>query len=336
MAAEIALLTFPLPGLAGPLATMAEDAGWDALYLADTQNLAADVYVSLGLAAAATSRLTLATGVTNPVSRHPAVTAAAIASVHVASGGRAVLGIGRGDSSLGHLGRGPAGVDDFERHVRQVRAYLHGEVVDLDGHASRNEWIAALPLAPVPIDIAATGPRVTRLAGVLADRVTFAVGADPDRLAHAVALARSARAEAGLDPSTLSVGAYVNAVAHPDPATARAIARGSAAAFAHFSGMAGAPSTDHRDAGTFARLGATYDLGGHAKATAAHAASLDDDFVDRFAAVGTVEQCTARLRSLLDVGIDRLVLVPGSRDADQAEVLAALGRLGAEVVPALR
>ena len=81
MAQKIHLLTFPLPGMAGAMAQMFEAAGWDGVYFADTQNLAGDVFVSLGLAAAATEKMTLATGVTNPVTRHPAVTASAIATV---------------------------------------------------------------------------------------------------------------------------------------------------------------------------------------------------------------------------------------------------------------
>jgi 5,10-methylenetetrahydromethanopterin reductase len=336
MAVELGLLTFPLPGLAAAMARMIEAAGWDALYFADTQNLAADVYVSLGAAAEATERITLATGVTNPVSRHPAVTASAIAAVQVASGGRAVLGIGRGDSSLGHLGRGPASVADLRRYVTRVRGYLHGEPVDLDGYTSTNEWIAATGQPPVPIDIAATGPKMTALAGELGDRATFAVGADPGRLAASIAHARRARAAAGLDPASLSVGAYVNAVAHPDPAMARTIVRGSAAAFAHFSGMPGAPTATLADRTTFERLGADYRLAGHATAGAAHAAALDDAFLDRFAVVGTAAACAARLRTLLDVGLDRLVIVPGSRDAPPAEMLGVLERLASEVIPALR
>lgn len=176
MTPELDLLMFPLPGLAGMMAAAVEAAGWDGIYFADTQNLTGEVHVSLGLAAASTKRMTLATGVTNPVTRHAAVTASAIATVQAASGGRAVLGIGRGDSSLGYLGRRPASVATFEICLRQLRGYLHGESVDLDGSSSRNVWIAEATTAPVPIDVAATGPKVIALAARYADRVTFAVG----------------------------------------------------------------------------------------------------------------------------------------------------------------
>ncbi len=336
MTPEIDLLIFPVPGLAGAMAATFEAAGWDGIYMADTQNLTAEVYASLGVAAASTDRLRLATGVTNPVTRHPAVAASSIATVQAASGGRAVLGIGRGDSSLGYLGRKPASVATFEEYVSRVRGYLHGEEVDLGDATSRNVWIAESGQPPVPIDIAATGPKVIAVAARHADRVTFAVGADPHRLRDSIALVRAERAAAGLDPMSISVGAYVNVVAHPDVETARRIARGGAAVFAHFSGMAGAPPTNTADDQVFQAIDEHYDMSGHASADAAHAAALPDDFLDRFAVAGPVEHCTARLSELIEAGAERIVVVPGSRGADPGEVGGSLGRLASEVLPALR
>ena len=63
-------------------ARRAEDEGWDGIGLVDSQNLAADPFAELALAASATSRILLGTAVTNPITRHPAATAAAIATVH--------------------------------------------------------------------------------------------------------------------------------------------------------------------------------------------------------------------------------------------------------------
>jgi len=331
------LLSFPLPGFAGLMAAGAEGAGWDGMWFADTQNLAADVYVSLGMAAVATSTIQLSTGVTNPVTRHPAVTAAAISSVQVASGGRAALGIGRGDSSLGFLGQQPASLRTFEAYLTRLRGYLHGEEVDLDGTPSRIEWIAEAGQPPVPVDVAATGPKVTALAARLADRVTFAVGADTDRLRDAVALVRAERAAAGLDPASIDVGAFVNVVAHPDRDVARSLVKGSAASFAHFSGMAGAaPVADSAMASTFETLGRDYDMSAHARADSTHASALSDDFLDAFAVAGPVDECVTRLSALMEVGVDRIVMVPGSRDADRDELVASIGRLGQEVLPRLR
>ena len=336
MTPELDLLMFPMPGLAGAMAAGMEAAGWDGIYFADTQNLTGEVYVSLGLAAAATERMILATGVTNPVTRHPAVAASAISTVQTASGGRAVIGIGRGDSSLGYLGRKPASVATFETYVRRLRGYLHGEEVDLDDATSRNVWVADSGQPPVPIDVAATGPKVIAVAARLADRITFAVGADPHRLRDSIALARAEREATGLDPADLSFGAYVNVVAHPDVDTARRLARGGTAVFAHFSGMSGAPGTGSADDAVFEAIDEKYDMAGHASADAEHAAAMPDDFVDRFAVVGPSEVCVARLAELVEAGAERLVVVPGSRGADPGEIGASLGRLAEEVLPALR
>lgn len=68
----------------------AERDGWDGLYFPDTQCLAGDIYSAMCLAAKATKHLKVGTAVTNPVTRHPSVTASAIATVQVESDGRAV------------------------------------------------------------------------------------------------------------------------------------------------------------------------------------------------------------------------------------------------------
>ena len=123
---ELWTLTYSDPDHARKAAVRAEAAGWHGLVVVDSQNLAPDSYVALTAAALATARLGLGTGVTNSVTRHPAVTASAAAAVQRVSGGRMVLGIGRGDSALAHLGRAPARLGGFELYVRTLGAYLSG------------------------------------------------------------------------------------------------------------------------------------------------------------------------------------------------------------------
>ena len=98
----------------------------------DAQSSDGDCYVSLAAAAMATTTLKLGTGVTNPVTRHPAVTASAIASLQAISNGRAVLGIGRGDASLAHIGRAPASVETLSRYTQLVQRYLRGDSIAFD------------------------------------------------------------------------------------------------------------------------------------------------------------------------------------------------------------
>src|SRR5665809_145521 len=83
-APEIWRHAFPVAGRTAALAERIEALGFDGLLLADSQNLEGDVYVELALAAGATERIRLGVGVTNPLTRHAAVTASAIATVQVA------------------------------------------------------------------------------------------------------------------------------------------------------------------------------------------------------------------------------------------------------------
>ena len=303
-----------------------EAEGWDGQMAMDSQSLSADPYVVLAELATRTTRLLLGTSVTNPVTRHLAVTAGAMVSLQALSGGRAVLGIGRGDSSLAFLGRAPLDVDAFERSLLDAQAFLGGEPVPFDAgdgnptaelgslelgrapEAARLQWIPA-GLPKVPLDVAATGPRVIAAAARIAERVTVSVGAGPERVAWAVDVARSARTDAGLDPAGTSIGAQLIVIPHPDRDCARRLATDLAAPLARFSTINGrvVGPTSPAEREIFERLRAHYDMTRHG---AGHAAPgvLTDDFVDRFAVVGPPDDCIARLAELVDLGLDRMVV----------------------------
>src|SRR5713226_1340063 len=102
---DIGVLIPAEPRRAAQTARMIEEMGFASLLMPDSQNLAPEVWSQLALAASATSRLRLGPGVTNSVTRDAAVTAAAALSLQAESGGRAVLAIGRGDSSVQRIGK---------------------------------------------------------------------------------------------------------------------------------------------------------------------------------------------------------------------------------------
>src|SRR5688500_982321 len=150
--------TFPIPGRVASIARLAEADGWDGLAFTDSQNLGGDTFAALAIAAQVTERITLATGATNPATRHPAVIASAIATIQVESHGRAFLGIARGDSAVAYIGRKPLALEQFETKLTQVQTYLSGETVDCDGFASQIQWIAQADQPKVRMSVAATGP----------------------------------------------------------------------------------------------------------------------------------------------------------------------------------
>jgi 5,10-methylenetetrahydromethanopterin reductase len=347
---ELWTATTSYPTAAVRAAVRAEAEGWDGMLVVDSQNLAGDPFVGLALAARETTALKLGTGVTNPATRHPVATAAAIASVHVASGGRAHLGIGRGDSALAHIGLAPASPSELERFVKIVRAYLRGERVPFDdlrayerdgarpvatlGLADEPDesWLHWLPrdLPPVPVDVVATGPKVLSIAGACGDRVLLAVGADTERVAWAMDAARAAGAS--------SFGAFVNVVVHDDVDEARKLGAGGLTTFARFSSMHGTVHTpiDAESEQVLRAVHDRYDMNQHTRAGSPQAQMLTGGFATRFGILGPPEHCIGRLRELADLGIDRFVIVGPSMDADREQARAAQAAFVSDVLPALR
>jgi 5,10-methylenetetrahydromethanopterin reductase len=329
---EVWLHAFAVPGRVADLARRAERWGYDGLLVADSQNLNADVWIELALAGAATSRIGLGPGVTNVATRHPAVTASAAATLQIETAGRAVLGLGRGDSALTQIGRHPVPPSELEDGLVAIQAYLAGEQAVVDGASSRLAWVADLPVPKVPVAVAATGPHVIAAGARHAERLDFTVGAEPERVRWAVGVARSAAADA--DPS---LGAFVNVAVDSDRSAARHLVRGSTAIFARFA-TEGAPTdglSDVTRAG-IARLASEYDESRHGQVDAPHARGLEDEFVDRFAVVGPAYEVAERLQELASLGIARVVVVPGSVDADPERIAASTERFAAEVLPLIQ
>jgi 5,10-methylenetetrahydromethanopterin reductase len=335
---ELWAMRIPEIGTVTAQAERAERLGWDGITFTDSQNLVGDPFVAVALAATVTERLRFATGVTNAYTRHPAALANIAATVQETSGGRFVLGIGRGDTAMFHLGRKPMPVARFIAAVTDLQTYLANETVDCNGHPSRLQWLDRCHQAKVPLDIAVSGPRMIEFAGRIAENVTLAVGADPDRVAWAIDLARAAAVDAGRDPSTISFGAYVNVGCHPDLDIARGLISGAVAAFAHFSSMPGSTGAGlgEGDRAVVAEVGRTYDSNQHLSNAAAHTAALQPEFVDRFAVVGAPAVCAERLRGLADLGIDRFVVTGASFRSDRDHARTAEQLLTQELLPALR
>ena len=330
-------------------AMRAEEVGYDGIVFYDSQNLAADCYVALAQAAQSTSTIQLGTGVTNSFTRHAAVTASAIATVQAESGGRAHLGIGRGDSALAHLGKAPDSVSAFEEYLKSVQSYLRGEEVPFEAGgtvesldladlpvSSRIAWLPA-DQPKVPVDVAATGPKVIAAAARHADRVTFSVGADAERIRWGMDVARAARAEAGLS-TEIPFGAYVTLVVDDDPEEAMKIGEGPLSLFARFSVMYGTvigPASESQRK-VLHGIHNAYDMKQHAGAGSPQTAALTAEFARNFGIFGPPSYCADRLSELIDLGIDRFIVVGTAVDPINPQSARAAERLIEEVVPALR
>jgi 5,10-methylenetetrahydromethanopterin reductase len=209
----------------------AEALGWDAALQPDSQLRRRDTYVLLAAAAQATARVVLGALLANPVNRHPSVTASSIATIDELAPGRTLLGWGIGDTAVRLAGLRPARMKELEESTRLMRALLDGKEVEVGALRP-----ARLPHhRPVPIWIAAGGPRTLRMAGAVADGVFMRVGTHAANLTRTIDAIRAGAADAGRDPASVRLGVIFHTVLVDEPARALRMAKSIAAGYYEYS-----------------------------------------------------------------------------------------------------
>lgn len=322
------------------LGAEAEAAGFDVLWVPDSPMIYRDPYATLGALAGRTRRAILGTLATNPATRHPAVTASALLTVHELSGGRARLGIATGDSAVRRLGLAPTPIAEFERTITRIRAWLRGEPAPGPGGDFRVRYAPGPAPAPA-VYVVASGERAMEAAGRVADGVVLNVGVHPAVLQAAIGRVRAAAAAAGRDPDAVAVVVFAFCAIAEDAAEARARLKPSVSwlgqRFPALADLAGVP-LDASGRAALRRFGehyARYDLvhaAGWAQAMR-DAAFLPDAFAEAFALGGTAGEVAERVRALRALGIREFAIRPPSREdwaptvrAFAASVLPALGQ----------
>ena len=326
-----------LPGsltLFGDLCREAEANGFDWLGVADSQSVFRELYVALTLAALNTGSMLLGPVVTNPLTRHLVVTASAMSSVDELSGGRAILGLGSGDSALYTIGAPPATLAGLEASIVTLRRLTGGEPVEREGRT----WRVSRSTRRVPIYLAAEGPRTLELAGRLADGVIVGLGLTPDVIALSLAAiergARAAgRALADVDVWWLAKTSLADRRDEAIEPIKMALAASANHAFRFTLEGKGVPPDLHEKIKALQR---EYNAHQHEVPGAANAAlpdrwDLTDFLADRFAIAGTPDDCVAQISRAMAAGARQFMItgfVPDPR--------AFMRRWEREIVAALR
>lgn len=296
----------------GPLARLMEERGYDLLGMGDSQSLYREAYVSLTVCALASTRLRLGPTVTNPITRHPAVTASAIASLDEVSGGRAFLGVGSGDSAIYNLGQRLAPLDTLRRTLVTLKALMRGERVEFEGRSIHTQWIKR----PVPLWIAAEGPRTLELAGELCDGVIVGTGLTPDVIDGSLACLQRGARKSGRSLADLDIWWFAKA----NIASIRAQAVGeikmalAASANHAFRATLEGKHVPERHHEAIRELRRRYSfhqhehLGPTANAALTDELGLTDYLAERFAIAGTPDECAATVERLRLHGISQILI----------------------------
>jgi 5,10-methylenetetrahydromethanopterin reductase len=154
------------------IASLAEELGYDRVWLYDSAALYEDIWAHLALIADETSRIGLGTAVLVPNLRHVMTTAAAIATIDRLAPGRLACALGTGFTARLVLGQKALPWREVRRYVEQLRGLLRGEVVEVEGQ--RCQMIHHPELAKprpieVPILLSAFGPRGIAITREIAD-----------------------------------------------------------------------------------------------------------------------------------------------------------------------
>jgi 5,10-methylenetetrahydromethanopterin reductase len=293
-----------------------EELGYDALWLGDSQLIWRELYVLLGAAAAATSRVTLGVGVTNPVTRHAAVTASAIMTLQELSGGRGILGVGLGHTSVATMGLPRATRKELAAYVDTVRRLCRGETVATEHGPIKLAYTT--PEAAPPIIIAASGPNMMRLAGQIGDGVVMAgqMG-HPDVRREALARVRAGRDERASAATSTSPDAQAgNRPFLACAGVAACVAGDRSAALdavrSHVAQGLMSPLARLGPAAAEARqkLATSYNTYDHMSPGARHAQVVPDEVIQEFAIAGTPRDCVRQVQAIFEAGVDEITIRP--------------------------
>ena len=197
----------PLPEVVKS-AQLAERLGFDSFWIADSQLLCRELYVTLTACALGTSTIKLGAGVTAPYTRHVSVTAGAFASLNELAPGRVILGVSTGNSLVRTIGRRPARIAELEEYVGKLTELLNNRDTEFDGGVKGGiSWLEE-PTG-IPIYVAATGPKMIKAATRASSNVILMAGSGPRFVQEGMDKAIAGLGEAGREVSGADVIMWV-------------------------------------------------------------------------------------------------------------------------------
>jgi probable F420-dependent oxidoreductase len=309
------------------LARLAEQSGFNYVWMWDSHVLWQDVYPVFTLMAAKTERVRIGPLVTNTATRDPTVTASVLATLDEISGERMVMGIGRGDSARRVIGKAPVTVDRMEWGARLIRDLVAGREVDYEGTTLQLKWAHW----DLPVWMAAYGPKALRAVGRVADGLVMQL-ADPYIIEWSLQYVREGAEQAGRNPEDIRIMSAAPTFVGDDLAAAREQVRWFPALVSNHvvdlvNRYAGAELP--AELTDYIKARDHYDYQDHGRRGAEHAEFVTDEIVDRFCVIGTVEQCTEKLRDLERLGVDQFTIYAVSVEAPEA-IIETYGR---EIIP---
>ena len=318
---------FGLPGQPSPremmrLARLAEDLGFESIWLTETR-FTRDAITTAAAVAAATSRVRIGTAVTNPFTRGAVLTAVTFATLDELAEGRLVFGFGPGSP---HILRRQG--FSFDRpltrmceHIDVVRKLLTGERVSYQGQTVTVDNVALdfQPYRPsIPLYLGVTGPKALETAAEIADGVILNGFVSAQYSERAIQRLRNRAAEAGRGPNDIEIASWLMVSVDRDSGKAKDAVRPMVATYlANFPNIA-------RESGLpdalLETIGLAFAEGGVVEA----AKHVGDDVVTRLSCSGSPDEVLELIQARRNVGVTLPILgiLGGNTETAMEELIA--------------
>lgn len=287
------------------LAKVSEEVGFSHIWVGDSHLIWREAYINMTAMMLNTTKVKLGTGVTNPLTRHPSVSASGYATLEEYSPGRMIVGIGLGDSSVETMGMKPSTLANFEKSLEQMRQMLDGKEAQLP---TGKIHLLHPTKTRVPIYIAASGPKMLELSGRIADGIIVLVGVADDYIADAKEKIAAGAKVAGRKLADINLVLWV-------PCAVSETANAKDAVKAHVARVVAHPLPyvlDPNEQKILQEIRKTYDYYHHMDQQANHADVIPDWLVDKFAIAGSVAQCKAQIERIKKTGVQQIAIIPYS------------------------
>jgi alkanesulfonate monooxygenase SsuD/methylene tetrahydromethanopterin reductase-like flavin-dependent oxidoreductase (luciferase family) len=312
--------------------------GWDYAFIPSSPLRSQDPYINLAFAAMATERIGLGPLIETPMMRHPAVMASSIATVEALAPGRTLLAYGVGDTAVRLMGKRPARVTELEEATILTRRLLAGEEVEVKAARPARLQHAL----PVPVWIAAGGPRTLHMSGRVADGVFIRVGRHEANLRASIAAVRAGAIEAGRDPDEVKIAIILHTILTDDLDRAALLSRSMAAGYYEYSPMLFDPpqfSWDGPDVEDLKKqVWPDFHHADDLEASGRLVSFLSNEIADAFALYGTPEMIAQQLHEVFKLGfpIDMVIPHPVPTPPPDGPRPDYIERFATEVIPLLK
>ena len=298
-------------------AKLAEESGFEQVWVAESHLTCRDHNVALAVAIQNTSTVKIGPGVTNPVLHDDSVAASTIATLDELSGGRVLFGIGSGDTPVYTLGRKMARLATMRTSIHRIRSLVRGEVVEYEEGVNVNIWSKR----DIPIYTSAEGPKTLKMSGEIADGVIVGSGVYKETVEWVLRHLNDGIAERqdNLGAMDIIFGAVVSV--DRDGHAAREKVRSRVANRAHHNFRMTLDSVPEEYQPEIQNLLDNFDVSNwrHPK----HVPLITDYILDRFTITGTPEDCVKRIKEIESFGVKSIMIDPPSQDFDESLELFA-------------